>query len=66
MTKLKKFLLVMTLGAGMGASYSAMALPGCDTCNDWYTECQAGDTARCTQFHNLRCEYFSGQECAIY
>lgn len=66
MTKLKKYLLVLTMGAGLGISYSAMALPGCDTCNDFYTECQAGNQTRCNQFVSGRCQYFSGQSCAIF
>lgn len=66
MTKLKKYLLMMTLGAGIGLSMNASALPGCETCNDFYLECQAGNAQRCAQFINLRCEYFSGQECAIF
>lgn len=66
MTKLKKCLLMMAFGAGLGLSVNAAALPGCDVCNDFYLECQAGNAQRCTQFVTLRCSYYSGQECAIF
>lgn len=66
MTKFKKCMLALVMGAGFGISLNAWALPGCDTCNDMYTSCQAGNTTACGQFSNLRCQYYSGQECAIF
>lgn len=66
MTKLKKYFLLMTFGAGMGLSLNAAALPGCDVCNSFYLECLEGDTMRCQQFVTLRCDWFAGMECAVY
>ncbi len=66
MTKLKKFLLVMTLGAGVGMSLSAVARPGCDTCNSLYTSCQGGNATSCANFDRYGCDSFSGDACAIF
>jgi hypothetical protein len=66
MTKLKKCLLMMAFGAGLGLSVNAFALPGCDACNDFYLDCQAGDAAMCTHFVNMRCYYYNTMDCAVF
>lgn len=66
MTKLKKYMLILTLGAGFGLSLNAWARPGCDSCNYIYTQCQAGDATQCANFTRLGCDWYSGNACAIF
>lgn len=67
MTKLKKCLLALTLGAGFGISFNVWAYPGCDACNNMYTLCQAGDAARCKDFDRMGCYVmYSGTDCAVF
>lgn len=67
MTKFKKCMLILMMGAGFGASFNVWAFPACDTCNDMYSECQSGDANACYHFNRLGCySAYHGLECAIF
>jgi len=56
MTKLKKALLTLTFGLGIGVSLSAYAQPEYATCLALSQQCDAGSQWHCDALERINCE----------
>lgn len=55
MLKYKKAIAVALFGIGLGASATAMARPGIETCRMWLAQCEAGNDKACADYERLDC-----------
>jgi len=55
MLKYKKAIAVALFGLGLGASATALARPGYETCKVWWDQCNEGNQQACYDFDRLGC-----------
>jgi hypothetical protein len=60
MTKMKKILLTLMFGIGMGASVASYSAPTRATCEAIYQQCIAGDGAACVTLVQIHCDTLYG------
>jgi len=60
MTKVKKILLTMAFGMGLGVSVASYSAPTRATCEAIYQKCKAGDADACVTLVDIHCDTLYG------